>query len=743
MRKTMKSIVSSVAAFAVALSYAVIPFREVFAADEAPSIEAVCNQEEKFSVNSISADELLYNYMLTQSGVTPKPDETRNGKIVCYESSITAGSKLGGREAIAYNVLKREVARIASGQRTSTEIDLTAEELGIEGASWSAADLGVNAVVSNNHITDEGMAALSNEICDFRAVINALLADCPYEMYWCDKTSYQTSMGSIGAKKQNGEWKLYLGSNPKVIFKVSADYSVNGATGTTNLPDNRVSVVASAISNAQQIVNDNSDKSGKELLAAYRDAICGLTDYNYAAAGGGAAYGDPWQLIYVFDSDNSTKVVCEGYAKAFKYLCDLSSERLEGISCLIATGTFSGPHMWNVVNMDDNRSYLVDITQCDSIDRPVEEYINTFFLATPSDGTYNTNYEFYFPGTSYTEGAYIYSYPSNTYTYVYDTDTLETYNSSYLMLSTDPYVEVEHVKTEVNIEYTDINSLKTSSTVYAETFSNEDYPLTAIYLDGYDFSGWNINGTLYTDVSDAQATLAAAVAEKPSEPIKIKEVYTKKPQTYNVSITGGKLTDGSTNYTAQVSTLLTVRADTAEHGKKFSHWLRNGVKVSSNSCYSFRMPSYAVTLKAVYVADTTAVNQAGTAIIESVTPNTSAGKVSFVSVCNIPTSCKFVKGGLVATNDGNIGINVTADNAVYVKLSSKVTENTKNLKYTWTKSNVTADTVWYVRGYLVYKDSSGVEHTVYSDAVKANINGIIKDNSFNGDEGGSTIIIDP
>lgn len=30
------------------------------------------------------------------------------------------------------------------------------------------------------------------------------------------------------------------------------------------------------------------------------------------------------ELIWVFDGDSSTNVVCEGYAKAFQYLCDLS-----------------------------------------------------------------------------------------------------------------------------------------------------------------------------------------------------------------------------------------------------------------------------------------------------------------------------------------------------------------------------------------------------------------------------------
>ena len=67
---------------------------------------------------------------------------------------------------------------------------------------------------------------------------------------------------------------------------------------------------------------------------------------------------------------------------------------------------------------------------------------------------------------------------------------------------------------------------------------------------------------------------------------------------------------------------------------------------------------------------------------------------------------------------------MNANNAEYVKLSTKATANTKNLKYIWTKS-VSGNTVVYVKAYLVYKDASGAEHVIYSNCVKANSSGII------------------
>ncbi|WP_400229599.1 InlB B-repeat-containing protein [Methanomethylophilus alvi] len=57
-------------------------------------------------------------------------------------------------------------------------------------------------------------------------------------------------------------------------------------------------------------------------------------------------------------------VVCEGYAKSFKLLCDRY-----GIPCITVTGGAKGSssdtpegHMWNYVMMDDGKWYLVDCT---------------------------------------------------------------------------------------------------------------------------------------------------------------------------------------------------------------------------------------------------------------------------------------------------------------------------------------------------------------------------------------------
>ncbi len=727
MRK--KRILSLVVALAVTLSCVLVSSvcaEKSIAADNVV-IESVTLSDDTEDVildrPAENNDELLYNYMLTQSGVIPAPDETKNGVPASYVSGITADSKLSGNDAAAYNYLKTQIKSIAAGTRTSTVIQIPFSKLDVKAGPWTKEELGVDVIISGNSLTDAARQSLRDKVgIDFHAVYIALLADCPYEMYWCMKTRYSyNSFSECQVSYVNGEETITMIGGPSLTMYVSTDYSENGADMTTEVPEGQLARVTTAITNANILVDATSELRGKELLNMYRMLICELTDYNTGAAGGGAPYGDPWQLIYVFDNDASTDVVCEGYAKAFKYLCDLSADRLKNISCLIASGQLisddaGGNHMWNVVNMEDNRSYLLDITQCDTNTYNVQAYTDTFFMNIPKSGNLEEGYIINFPGAPVTIDGVQYELLPWDVTYKYDTDTLETYQEQYLTLSSKPYVEV--TAKEVTLDIIDINGIK--ETVTVDDFDN--YALPNDILDGYDFSGWNVNGTLYSFETTAKTAIEELADSNTA--ITMKLIYTKKNQSYSISVSGGKMSNGRTSDIVQTSDLITVKANTPTAGKKFSHWLRNGVKVSSNESYSFRMPSQNINLEAVFVNDTTTVQQTGTAIIESVKPDASSGKVSFVSVLNVPKNGKFIKGGLVATQDAAVANAENYEAYTYKKLTTKATANTKSVKYTWTKSNATS--TWYVRAYLVYKDAGGTEHTVWGDVISASCNVSVK-----------------
>ncbi len=81
--------------------------------------------------------------------------------------------------------------------------------------------------------------------------------------------------------------------------------------------------------------------------------------------------------------------VCEGYAEAFKILCDK-----EGIPCLNVVGdTPDGAHKWNMVQMEDNQWYLVDVTWNDQTDNTNLPFIfySYFLIGSNTKAPYFSN----------------------------------------------------------------------------------------------------------------------------------------------------------------------------------------------------------------------------------------------------------------------------------------------------------------------------------------------------------------
>ena len=260
------------------------------------------------------------------------------------------------REMVTY------IKEVASGSRTSTEFPVATD---LSHLSWTASELGCT-LVSGGQITEEASNAINQRVSESihsRRIMDALTVDLPYETYWFDKTVGMNLAFSISGT--SSELSVI---NLRLCFAVSADYSEGGGIKTYATHPQKIAKAAAAVENARAIVAKHAGKSDIAKLEAYRDEICALVTYNNTAANGSLPYGNPWQLIYVFDKDNSTNVVCEGYAKAFKYLCDLSTFS-SNVYCYLVSGIMtsdntSGGHMWNVVEIN-GKNYLTDVTNVD------------------------------------------------------------------------------------------------------------------------------------------------------------------------------------------------------------------------------------------------------------------------------------------------------------------------------------------------------------------------------------------
>lgn len=328
-----------------------------------------------------------------------------------------------------YDQLVPEIQKIAAGQGSSSAFSLgiqmtfTKEELGIKG------DMLVRGDDGQYHFSEETGAAIEkavDEVMDMDMLLNQLLVHHPYELYWFDKSFSEGAIRFEYSYGTDGQQTVMVGDFV-IMMAVSQDYAVaDAATQQYYLysPDTtKTGAAKTAAAKAAEVVAANQDKGTYSKLVAYREYITNAVDYNFDAANtANYPYGDPWQLIYVFDENPDTNVVCEGYSKAFKYLCDLTWTGSDPeVACYLPTGTMDGgDHMWNIVSIG-GVNYLTDITNCDSgtIGAP-----DQLFLCGVRGGV---------------DSGYIADLTGNTTTvYFYDNETLALYDKE-LVLSATKY----------------------------------------------------------------------------------------------------------------------------------------------------------------------------------------------------------------------------------------------------------------------------------------------------------------
>ena len=335
-----------------------------------------------------------------------------------------------------YAKLKEAVAQVAAGERTDTVFTFTLAELGIkEPQTWTAADMGLETIFYTDENGDlvwaEGAAEAINHMLGYGgmgAILDVLRVDCPYELYWYDKTA-TGGAGSLGPSVSvNALDRITVTPAAKIEMRlcVAADYAPGGVTGGCETDPARTGAAKTAAENARQVVEKYAALGDYDKLLAYKDEICALVDYNHDAADNTATlYGDPWQLIYVFDGDPTTKVVCEGYSKAFQYLFDQSDFQNE-LYCYTVTGTTlceagnsQGAHMWNICTMDDGLNYLVDVTNSDA-------------------GTVGRQGQLFLVGARGSADTQ-YNVSDVEMRYAYDRETLNLYGEDILTLAADDY----------------------------------------------------------------------------------------------------------------------------------------------------------------------------------------------------------------------------------------------------------------------------------------------------------------
>ena len=320
--------------------------------------------------DDFSQEELLEGYLYSISGLYGE------GAAVFRAPS----APLSGELQTVYAALQPMIRDVAGGSKNEATFALTNTWTKTK-AEWGFSGNLTETVGGTTVLTAEAANAIQNHF-KVDELLQRLLSTMPYDLYWFDKTegmlfgfgAVEDSSGNVIVS--NVTYHMAVSSPYSDPTKTTADST--GKTYVIGVDTGKTGATTAAVNNATNIVNANSSKSDYEKLKAYLAKICELVSYNGAAAGSGytGGYGDPWQLIYVFDGNDTTNVVCEGYAKAFKYLCDLTwTAPSPAVECYLVTGTMSGGtgeggtgagnHMWNIVHIGGN-NYLVDVTNCDA-----------------------------------------------------------------------------------------------------------------------------------------------------------------------------------------------------------------------------------------------------------------------------------------------------------------------------------------------------------------------------------------
>lgn len=470
-----------------------MPAKSVFAEEMYETIEL--DVEMCVTDNLPSNDELFNQY--AQKAFETDGESLDDESI---QSTSYAKEYLNEEEQLIYTKVKDIVTSVANGESNSPVITIGNELLNNPTASVkNLVTFTKNAGQITRTVNEDALRSAANDLNKLapngRKIMEAIIKDCPFELYWYARV-YRFGYGSISYSSNtidtsslaDGQSMQVDGTITLVNYAAELYVDKNYAdtaseqvdSGAYALADvSKTGSVRVAVNNANDIVLKHQSESDFDKLHSYKEEICELVSYNYDAPGNKETLGsDPWEMIYVFDGNPDTNVVCEGYSKAFQYLCEKSVFN-GNVKVINASGDMKtlkdngeligGAHMWNIVNYQ-GVNYLVDVTNCDNVPSCPKGHEGLFMKGYKSGNT--------------TDGYWIYcelpnGYVSHDSLYVYDANTLSLLGSTgdYITLSADDFNEEQN--TIVN---TGIGPIDSASRLLCASACGDNH----IYIESLD-----------------------------------------------------------------------------------------------------------------------------------------------------------------------------------------------------------------------------------------------------------------
>ena len=232
-----------------------------------------------------------------------------------------------------------------------------------------------DAVVKNGKFfkEGEGYEAASYRLGrEMQAATDAFSYDFP-QAFWFKGSAYSCG---IACKADASSSTGYTGAFSSVTFDPSERQCRENAH--TRMGE-FMTAVQKTVSKLQA---ETTGMTREQKVKAIHDYICKNVVY----------YNDETPWVHSAGSlflDENPAFVCEGYAKSMRILCyymGINCACVSGLARSTATGS-AGPHMWNYIQMEDNRWYLVDATWDDGTSTLYSDYL---LVGRNSKGRYIT-----------------------------------------------------------------------------------------------------------------------------------------------------------------------------------------------------------------------------------------------------------------------------------------------------------------------------------------------------------------
>jgi hypothetical protein len=339
--------------------------------DEADATDTDSDGASEDSGNSDTSEIYYITEPLEDSGMAENASLPLFSMFSRVEYDGSYGSQLDEFSQTVYSSMKQNFVTEPSVSGFSLTISDCSFEM-----PYSAADakvLKTQGKLTSEESWQDGILMLKSS---FQSAYDALLFDEPYA-YWVKPV--MTYALTITGEDDADTCTITI---TRITIKNSSTYT-SMCTSLLSYKETIQSAVSEAVQSLQAQITDTTTRQKKILLI--HDYLCSKVSYDYSYSNYNSTeieYYYMHTILGAFTDVNSYKVVCDGYAKSFKLLCDLL-----GIPCAVIPGYAGDGHAWNAVQMEDGQWYLIDTTW-DDLSSGIR-YI--YFLAgTESVGSKNT-----------------------------------------------------------------------------------------------------------------------------------------------------------------------------------------------------------------------------------------------------------------------------------------------------------------------------------------------------------------